>query len=909
MKGLSIKAKLYIITTILAGLIVSISYLSRINWQNWEFLIPACLAAIGQVFKVEGKTHRSSYNIAWLIYGFAFLLLGAPATLFAVLIAHFVEWIWYKYPWYIQSFNIASYALAISFANIVYMWINPGLQPFTLTGSLAVLVALTIFTLLNHLLVGMVIWLARGQDLLQSGVFGVLSLAIDLSLICLGAAAAMLWIVTPAAAVITMIPLYLISNSLRVPALERQTEIDPKTQLYNSRYFAKVIEKETSRADRLNRPMTVAIGDMDLLRNINNTYGHVAGDAVLCGIANILQESFRGNEVVARFGGEEFAILMPETTLEQAFTRVEAARTAIEVAEFEITTSVTPIKATMSFGIAGRRDGDALSPSDIIHNADVALYEAKLNGRNLTCMYSEERVSALFGISESRGSPGQTLPASSVERTLMPFLPNPLREKTMAKSNAPEKPKAQKDKPKPSWVINSYIGLLILCALALFMLSFRPVNDMDWFGLAAFALAIILTEGLSVNIYVKDTSVSTSAAPFIGGVLLFGPVGALVLSVFLAGTSMIKKRSVWNRMAFNTSNHLISSLMSAGLITLAGAPLISQPPYVQLAFAMAAGMIIFLCSTVLLSIVMGLSLGRPARQIWTEEFLWLWPFYMAFGVSAFGMVLGYHYAGLFGILAFVIPVLALRFSQVQYINQTKAMVNQLRTKNSELEKQSTEINTLNEELLLTLATIIDQRDPYTLGHSTYVSRYAVLIAKELGLSQDQVELIRKAALLHDIGKLGIPEMILFKPGVLTEEEYRVIKQHTTLGAEIVEACHSLHPLIPGIRHHHERYDGRGYPDGLIGQHIPLEARIIGLADALEAMASDRPYRKGLQPQEILQEITNNIAAQFDPVVVNALLKILSREGEVLIVNSGRMVARSGHAHAKINPTKVQMDKV
>jgi putative nucleotidyltransferase with HDIG domain len=302
-------------------------------------------------------------------------------------------------------------------------------------------------------------------------------------------------------------------------------------------------------------------------------------------------------------------------------------------------------------------------------------------------------------------------------------------------------------------------------------------------------------------------------------------------------------------------------------------------------------MIVFLSSTSLLSGVMSLSLGRPFRQIWREEFRWLWSYYLAFGVSAFGMILGYNYAGLFGVLAIVVPVLALRFSQIQYIEHTKTMVNQLRSNNVELEKQKEEISALNEELLQSLATIVDMRDPFTLGHSKHVARYAEMIAREIGLPPERVELIRKAGLLHDIGKLGIPEVILFKPGSLTKEEYQVIKKHSTLGAEIVEACHALHPLIPAIRHHHERYDGLGYPEGLLGQAIPLEARIIGLADSLEAMASDRPYRKGLEPREIVEEITKNVGTQFDPNVAATFLRILRREGESLIVNSGRILAR------------------
>ena len=202
----------------------------------------------------------------------------------------------------------------------------------------------------------------------------------------------------------------------------------------------------------------------------------------------------------------------------------------------------------------------------------------------------------------------------------------------------------------------------------------------------------------------------------------------------------------------------------------------------------------------------------------------------------------------------MVPLLLLRISQKQYVDRTREAVTELREKNIVLEKSAKEINQLNDGLLDTLAEIIDLRDPYVLGHSKRVTHYATTIAEKMGLNSKQVELIRKGSLLHDVGKLGISMNILAKPGPLSDLEYKKIKDHPEIGARVLEMNPSLRLLIPIVHHHHEFYNGRGYPDGLSGHQIPIEARIVSVADAIEAMASDRPYRKARSNQYIIDEI-------------------------------------------------------
>jgi putative nucleotidyltransferase with HDIG domain len=249
------------------------------------------------------------------------------------------------------------------------------------------------------------------------------------------------------------------------------------------------------------------------------------------------------------------------------------------------------------------------------------------------------------------------------------------------------------------------------------------------------------------------------------------------------------------------------------------------------------------------------------------------------GIVADAFIFGYKQDAIMGTLLIIAPLLLLRLSQVQYVGRTRDLVTELRVKNLALEKNSAEITNLNDGLLDTLAEIIDLRDPSVLGHSRNVTRFAIEIATELGLHRRQVELVRKGALLHDIGKLGIIQSILVKPTYLTSEEFEIVRTHTTIGAVLLEKSPHLRPLIPIVRQHHEFYNGAGYPDRLSGNQISIEARIISVADAVEAMSNNRPYRKARSKKYIIDELENCSGTQFDPLVVKAAIKILDALSE------------------------------
>lgn len=175
-----------------------------------------------------------------------------------------------------------------------------------------------------------------------------------------------------------------------------------------------------------------------------------------------------------------------------------------------------------------------------------------------------------------------------------------------------------------------------------------------------------------------------------------------------------------------------------------------------------------------------------------------------------------------------------------------------------------------------MANSIDARDPYTKGHSERVTSYAVMIAEELKLSSDELELLRYAGLLHDIGKIRIRDHILHKPGRLTDSEFVEMKKHPEYGVEIMQPVKAFQHILPAMLHHHERYDGRGYPHGLAGDDIPLSARILCVADCFDAMTSDRPYRKGMPVENAVGELSKNKHTQFDPLLVDIFLKLVER---------------------------------
>ena len=223
---------------------------------------------------------------------------------------------------------------------------------------------------------------------------------------------------------------------------------------------------------------------------------------------------------------------------------------------------------------------------------------------------------------------------------------------------------------------------------------------------------------------------------------------------------------------------------------------------------------------------------------------------------------------------YMVTVFAIAVAYLTWLVFRTQFQKALNLQRKELELARTQLE-MGNETVLTIARTVDAKDVNTSQHSARVAEYSVLIAEELGYDEKSKEQLRKAALLHDIGKIGIPDRILNKPERLTDEEYAIMKSHVVKGAEILKSFTLIEHVEEGALYHHERYDGKGYVHGLKGGEIPLNARIIGIADTFDAMTANRVYRKQLDMDYVLNELKKGRGTQFDPELVDIMLRLIA----------------------------------
>lgn len=269
--------------------------------------------------------------------------------------------------------------------------------------------------------------------------------------------------------------------------------------------------------------------------------------------------------------------------------------------------------------------------------------------------------------------------------------------------------------------------------------------------------------------------------------------------------------------------------------------------------------IFFVANTLPVAGVISLTEGKPVRRTWHECYFWSYPHYLAGASVVWLLNVLNRYAGWQASLGFLPLVYFVYRSYLLYIGRL-----------ADEKKHVTEMAELHLRTIEALALAIDAKDHTTHHHLCRVQVYAIEIGKEMGLTGSQLEALRAASLLHDIGKLAVPEHVISKPGKLTPEEFDKVKIHPVVGAEILERVKFPYPVAPIVRAHHERWDGTGYPDGLAGENIPIGARILSAVDCLDALASDRQYRRALPLPVAMETIASQSGKSFDPGVVAVL---------------------------------------
>jgi diguanylate cyclase (GGDEF)-like protein/putative nucleotidyltransferase with HDIG domain len=281
---------------------------------------------------------------------------------------------------------------------------------------------------------------------------------------------------------------------------------------------------------------------------------------------------------------------------------------------------------------------------------------------------------------------------------------------------------------------------------------------------------------------------------------------------------------------------------------------------------MAAALVFFLANTLPISVVIALTESKSSRKVWKECYFWSFPYYLV-GAAAVGLVGVVNQRAGWQTSLLVLPVIYWVYRSYRlYLGRLEAEKERV-----EVEKRHVEqIASLNMRTIEALALAIEAKDHTTHTHLQRVRTYAIEIAKDLSLSPDEIEALRAAALLHDIGKLAVPEHIINKPGRLTPEEFEKMKVHPLVGAEILDRVAFPYPVAPIVRAHHERWDGSGYPAGLVGEEIPIGARILSVVDCLDALASDRQYRPAIPLHKALETVKQQAGVWFDPKVVEVL---------------------------------------
>jgi diguanylate cyclase (GGDEF)-like protein/putative nucleotidyltransferase with HDIG domain len=862
------------------------------------FAVMVALCALANLFEVFAPGNYSFQpNLVFFFWGAVLL---PPWAVVALACVCFVPgWIAHRFRWYMVSFNIANYVLAGLAAHAVAT-VGGTNDPDTAS----LLAAVAAFIVTNHLLLAGVVTFANQRPFPSCLKDAVEALPLDGALAMTGACLAALWVSDNTLALLAAGPMLLVYRSLWVPLLEHKSRTDPKTGLYNSEHLNKVLASELAAARRDGSDLSLVMIDLDHLRTVNNTQGHLAGDRLIRAVADVLRELTTKGGIAARFGGEEFCLMLPRTSLTDAVELADTARA--RVAALKLRSEDNPLQdlaVTISAGVATHPEhGD--TPNGLLSAADAAVYDAKLGGRNRV------RMALPPGMRETLDSSDPEVREPVAAEITTPRAPAPIQSpaatpappplRVVPTPEEPEVPEGSHDRleaerhdddgppappPASRRFIPFYAGLLSVVALAIGAVSSTTEIEASPAFFLALVASVLILDQVRLDVF-ERANISPACVPTIALAFLFGPVGPLTAEAVIALARALRREAT------------LKWVFDFGALTIAGAgaaftfdafPISTDATL--LFVAALAGLVYYAINMSLLSIVMGLASGRHPLHAWREGLAWLWPHYVGFGVLAATLVVSEDKLGVYVLAIFGIPFAMLWVAQKQYLDRSRTSVTELRRSHDELELANQRLRGLladNRELLgrmhrsylstiTSLARTIEAKDPYTGGHTERVAGIALMIANELGFDSNQLEAVKVGAVIHDIGKIGIPDSVLLKQGALDGGERDAMREHPVIASYILADLELPQIVKQMARSHHERYDGSGYPDGLAGDEIPLAARVLSVADALDAMTSDRPYRKALPLSAALEEVQAQTGTQFCPTVVSALIACTKRD--------------------------------
>lgn len=631
------------------------------------------LATVSQFFEVQIADQRTYYPHN--VFFFAGVLLLPPillAPLFAIPLAVAA---WRSnlrsgritLPWSDLLFNVAAHILTGALASWVYFALNANLTTLLQIGQVfAAIVAATTYVLGNHLLFRLADVIINQSTWRESAIWLTENLWTELIMAYLGYVVAVLWYINPVMILPMLGLMFLLQQALMIPRLQLEAQTDSKTGLLNVRYFNQHFDEWLERAKRQTRPLSVMMADLDFLRRINNNYGHLAGDIVLIGVSEVIRRTVRPQDIVGRFGGEEFAILLPDTDQEEAMKVAEAVRQAIAETNFDIPTSPTPIRTTMTLGVACYPD-DATTATDLLHHADVAVYQAKMDGRNRVICAND-----LFYRIKTEGGIGPDTNRSDEHRDHPPkpkLLDLPVHVPHVAVNSLSDEPVMI---PRwYGWLTDTLLkSMVVAISLLLALLGFAIQPQINWGVLVMLVGFAALSQLLRLRLFATG-DLSIAAALIFTAALLAGIPGLTFVSLAIVLTSLLNEESLalptlWSRkldLAYDWAIGLLAGLSPALLmplfdlsLSLSHLPLLIVPFFLMmLAYSYSGvGMIAFNVSV---------TMRTNFRQVWVDEFREAPAQYMLMSLIGLCLALVYSMFGLISFVLCILPIFVMRFAQ------------------------------------------------------------------------------------------------------------------------------------------------------------------------------------------------------------------------------------------------------